>query len=308
MKLETNGASPIEPRVADYNNYRTFLSDWFAWKKGRNPAYSGATFARQAGLGAHTLLGMAIRGQRNLGSDTIRAFSRALSLKGREAVIFEKLVLFNQSSKPEDKAFYLEQLHSVSQGSGRVLIGRIRNHAEYLSHWYIVALRELVSTRGFRPDADWIVKRFKNRITRKQAQEAWDILQSLGMVEADESGRFRVVNPSSDLDPGHVDFAIRAYHRDQLERTRIAIDEESLDERLLSSLTMSVRESDLPLLREKINEFRKSLNISNGGENAGERDHVVALNVQMMVLTEGVGATKREGARTASTQKREEGK
>ncbi len=302
---EKNSDSSVEPKVNDYNNYRTFLSDWFAWKKGRNHSYSGATFARQAGLNAHTLLGMAIRGQRNLGSDTIRAFSRALSLKGREAAIFEKLVLFNQSTKPDDKAFYLEQLHSVSQGAGRVLIGRVRNHAQYLSNWYVVALRELVSTRGFRPDPDWIVKRFKNRITRKQAQESWEILKNLGMVEADESGRFRVVNPSIDLDPGHVDFAIRAYHRDQIARARVAIDEESLDERMLSSLTMAVRERDLPLLREKINEFRKSLNLSNGDESAGERDHVIALNVQMIVLTNEVGASNREATEAAPPQKKE---
>jgi len=308
MNLETSSASPVEPRIADYNNYRTYLSDWFAWKKGRNPAYSGATFARQAGLGAHTLLGMAIRGQRNLGPDTIRAFSRALSLKGREAVIFEKLVLFNQSRKPDDKAFYLDQLHSVSQGAGRVLIGRIRNHAEYLSHWYVVALRELVSTRDFRPDADWIVKRFKSRITPKQAQEAWQVLVALGMVESDESGRCKVVTPSIDLDPGHVDFAVRAYHRDQLARARIAIDEESLDERMLSSLTMAVRESDLPVLREKINEFRKSLNVSNDGRAAEERDHVVAVNMQMMVLTDGVGAGVKQAARMAATNDEGEGK
>ena len=277
------------PRVFDYDNYREFLSDWFSWKKSSSPSYSGAVFARKAGLSAHTLLGMTVRGQRNLSHDTIRAFTRALELKTREALFFEKLVLFNQSRSGEDKAYYLEQLLSVSQGNGKRLLTKIKNHARYFSNWYVVAIKELVACEGFNADPEWIVERLKNKISRKQAQEAFTLLLDLGMlkeeISKDGQNKFLVVHPSLDIDPGHVDFAVRNFHRDFLDRSKRAIDEESMDERELSSLTMPVTEEDLPLLRAKIKEFRKNLNLQFPVSKNSPRKHVVAINMQFLVLT-----------------------
>src|SRR4051812_9246405 len=93
------------PKVYDYSNFRLFLGDWLSWKKGVSPSYSGSIFARKAGLQSHTLFGMVVRGKRNLGSSTIRAFAKAMSLRGREELYFERLVLFNQATSSDDKAF-----------------------------------------------------------------------------------------------------------------------------------------------------------------------------------------------------------
>lgn len=282
--------SVSEPKIFDYDNYREYISDWFDWKKSVQPSYSGAVFAKKAGLSAHTLLGMIIRGQRNLSYETIRAFSRAIELSAREALFFEKLVLFNQSKSGDDKAYILEQLQSISQGEGRKIFSKIKNHAKYFSNWYVVAIKELVACEGFNTDPQWIAKRLKNKITRKQAADAWRLLLELGMVEetktAEGKSAFKVVHPSLDIDPGHVDYAIRNFHRDFIDRTRHAIDEESLEERELSSLTMPVTDEDLPLLKAKIKEFRKNLNLQFPVTKSAPRRHVVAVNMQLLVLTE----------------------
>lgn len=287
QKHETMKSATL--RAFDYTDFRKFLSAWFSQKKEKQPTYSGAVFARQAGLSAHTLLGMVIRGDRNLSYETIRSFIQALDLKGREALYFEKLVLFNQAKKPQDKTYYLDQLHSVSQGEGRKIVTKIKNHARYFSNWYVVAVRELVATHDFKPDPEWIADRFKNQITRKQAQEAWELLLDLEMVkeETDSSGksRYKIAQPTIDIEPGQVDFALRDFHRDFLGRSLRAVDNESLEERELSSLTMPVTDEDLPRLREKIREFRKQLNIDFPISKNLPRKHVVALNMQLLMLT-----------------------
>jgi len=275
------------PRIFCYDDYREYLSDWFSHKKTESQNYSGALFAKHAGLAAHTLLGMVIRGERNLGNETVMGFSRALELSPREALFFEKLVFFNQARGPEDKAFYLSQLTTLAQGDGKKLFTKINNHASYLSRWYVVALRELVNTAGFKPDANWIAARLKNKITRKQAADAWRILCELQMVEPDPSaaGKWLVKHPALDIDPGHVDFAIRTFHKDFMQRTRDAIDNEPLEDRELSSLTMSLPEEDLPALRMAIKDFRRNLNMMFPQTHDAPRTHVVALNAQLLILT-----------------------
>jgi uncharacterized protein (TIGR02147 family) len=266
-------------------NYREYLAQWFACRKRLQSQYSGAIFAKKAGLNSHTLLGMVIRGDRNLSADTTRAFVRALGLKGREALYFEKLVLFNQSKNSEDRAFYFDQLCSISSASSRKILTQIQDHASYLSHWYNVAIRELVATDGFQADPAWIARALKNKITPKQAQEAWDLLLRLGMIEEQTDGRFRIVSPSIDIDPGTVDFAIRNFHREYLDRAREAIDGESIEERELSSVTFALSEDDCKLLKERIKEFRKKLN-SEFPTGTSARTHVVAVNLQALILTE----------------------
>lgn len=105
------------PDVYAYRDYRRFLTDWFAWKKSVQPHYSGALFAKKAGFNSHTLLGMVIRGQRNLSPTSIRAFCRALGFKAQEGTYFEKLVLFNQARNPQDQAYYQAQLSAAAEDS-----------------------------------------------------------------------------------------------------------------------------------------------------------------------------------------------
>src|ERR1035437_8730833 len=83
----------LKEGIFSYLNYREFLAHWFQAKKEVQQGYSGSLFAKKAGIGSPTLLGMIIRGDRNLSAETIRAFIRALGLKGKEAIYFEKLVL-----------------------------------------------------------------------------------------------------------------------------------------------------------------------------------------------------------------------
>ena len=285
--------SPLgAPHIFDYRDFRSFLKDWFGWKKQVSRGYSGATFARKAGLQSHTLLGMVIRGERNVGYHTIRSFTKALSLKGREKIFFEKLVLFNQAETSEDRSDFFEQLVSLAEGSGREILTQLKDYARYLSHWYVAAVHELVLLEDFKADPEWISAKLKRKITKKEAAEAWDILLSLGMVRLDPaSGRFAQIHVVMDFDSGEVNFAIRNFHKEFLDRAREAVDGEPIEERELSSLTLAVAQEDLPGLREKVKEFRKHINLiytkKNETRQTGKPDRVVSVNMQLLVLSDG---------------------
>lgn len=279
------------PNVFSYQDYRQFLEDWYTFKKSENPSYSGALFAKKADVKSHSLLGMVMRGKRNLSYKTIRAFLKAMDLETKENIYFEKLVLFNQAGSKEDKAQYFDELHSVSSGDGKKLLTELKDYAEFLSHWYVVAVRELVALEDFKPEAGWISKKLKYKISKRQAQNTWNLLLKLGLVQKSKDGKWEIVHKAMDFDFGMIDFSIQHFHKEYLERTKEAIEKESLDERELSSLTISLTQKELEELKQKMKSFRKEINLSYTDENnqkpAGHvPQHVAALNMQLLVLTE----------------------
>jgi uncharacterized protein (TIGR02147 family) len=301
------GTLVASPSVFDFRDYRPYLGQWLQWKKQENPQYSGAIFAKKAGLKAHSLLGMVIRGERNLSYEPIRGFTRALGLKGRETAFFEKLVLFNQARSSDDKRVYFEELLAAAQptssgqsGSAKAfdLLTQIKDHASYLSHWYVVAIREMVELGDFEEAPEWIAAKLKHRITAKQAKQALELLLKIGLIARetapDGKARMAIRNPIIDIDPGGVDFVLQSYHKQYLDLAKEAIDhdpQEDRDTRDFSSLTLSVTEKDLERLRNRMQEFRKSLNV----EFSAKEDmptRTVAVNFQSLILTASAKSNK----------------
>jgi uncharacterized protein (TIGR02147 family) len=122
-------------------------------------------------------------------------------------------------------------------------------------------------------------------------------LQKIGMVEwdADKSVYF-LPEPKIDIDPGQIDFAIRQFHKDFLERAKDAIDGEPFDERELSSLVLSVAQEDVERLKERVREFRKSLNREFPVSKEAVTE-AVAINMQLLVLTKTSEKTKEKRKR-----------
>lgn len=287
--LQSTVQNQVSPVIYDYLDYREFLNDWITWKKQVMSGFSGAAFARKAGFKSHTLLSLVARGERNLTYKTIRSFAKGLGLSVKEKLYFEKLVLFNQSQKDEERLEFMNELSMLASKSDRQLVTQLNDYAKYVSHWYIVVIKELCVLDDFDPKPEWIVKKLKNMITKKQAKEAWELLVDLGQVEQIHS-KWQPATPAVDIDPGRIDFAIRQFHKDYLDRTKKAIEDEDLSERQLSSLTVALSETEYQELKDKINEFRKELNLKftniNQKTNSNKKSRVVAWNSQVLSLSE----------------------
>ncbi|MGE0763925.1 MAG: TIGR02147 family protein [Bdellovibrionales bacterium] len=299
---ELNIQAPVAvaaPNVLNYMDYREFLRDWLQWKKNTSPHYSGTLFATKAGISSHNLLGMVIRGERNLGLSTIHGFIKACSLKSHSALYFERLVVYCQSKDSIERAEIFEQLVQLGKKRGVENLKSLQNYSQYLTGWHVVAIRELVHLKDFQNDPEWISIKLKRKISRRQAEAAMETLKTLGLIEWD-SLLNRYVNKEAnlDIDVSKVDFRIRNFHRNYMERAQESIDGEAIGERSLSSLTIAVSAADLQRLRERINEFRKQLNVE-FSDSQNDKDHVVAVNTQFLILTESnTPESKKKGAKS----------
>jgi uncharacterized protein (TIGR02147 family) len=267
-----------------YTDYRAWLRDFYADRKQHGRGFSYRAFSRRAGLSSPNHLKRVIDGERNLSAEMAQRFADACGLDGKEALYFCELVAFNQARTTEERQARYEALASY-RGFRRAQKLDLA-HAEYHTHWYVPAIRELAASRGFRPDPSWIAQRMIPKISAEQAEQALALLENLGMLVRDADDRLvqseRVVSTGAETSGVHI----VNYHRTMMQRAIEAIDLIPRSERDISALTLCVGKAELGRIKQRIQEFRRELV---GIEGAGGRGEVVVqINFQLYPLTSSV--------------------
>lgn len=271
--------------IFEYNDYRLYLSDYYAHKKSNNSSYSHRVFAMQAGLSSPSHLLMIIKGERNLSQKTIPKFVDGLKLSQKEAKFFELMVLFAQTEDLEMKSKYFAEIISMKSTLAKVH-NLEKEKFDFLSKWYVVAIYVLIDTRNFNPNPNWIARRLGNRITAAQAAEALQTLLRLEMIEANSERGFKqkLAGALSVWDEARS-MAVYEYHQSMNRLASDALRQNPPSTREINSATISIPKDKLSEIQDKIRSFRKEINqIASAYTNP---DDVYQMNIQLFALTTG---------------------
>jgi uncharacterized protein (TIGR02147 family) len=265
--------------VFRYQDYRKFLSAFYAYKKPLGLSYRG--FARAAGLGAPNYLKLVIEGKRNLSPDMAERFAHACRLNGESTEYFKALVAFNQAKSDEERNQHHERLARFARfrASQRLDLAQ----RDYHSSWYIPAIRELIACPGYEDDPAWIAAQLVPAITERQAAQALDVLEKLELVERDERGRRVQVTRAVTTGRQASGLYIRNYHAQMIERAVQSMHDIPADERFVSALTLSVSDSTLDEVRRRVNAFREELVALCDADPAPSQ--IIQLNLQLFPLS-----------------------
>jgi len=270
MKTADNHEPISKPNLFDYFDYRDFLQDFYQFHKKRNSAYSYRLFARKAKLGSPNYLKLVVDGKRRITDRTLFQFSRGLGLTRDEEKYFRELVMYQEVSDPDSKELHLKALMKY-QEKQRTPTPLTEARSQALSDWHHLVIRELVSTKGFREDPQWIIKRLGGKITESQARESLDLLLSLKLLKRNVEGKLEQSEPlltSSGDVPGHL---LRALHRFYLRKALASIFSVPNEKREMSGLLLAIPSHRMKEAKEEIREFRKKLNRKYGmDKNADE--------------------------------------
>lgn len=280
--LPEPAAVPQVPSVYSYTDYRAFLREHFAASKATKSFWSHRYFARKAGLSSSNFLKLVMDGKRNLGTQAVGQFAKALLLGEQEAAFFADLVTLSQADTVAERNRAFERVASNRRfRSARRLEGPL---FEYLTHWYYPVVRELAARSDFAADPKWIREHMRPTITLGQARAALATLQKLGLVVHDEATG-RLVRGEPTLTTGHEvrSVAVRAYHRQMIEQAGLALEDVPPDERDISALTVCVRASTIGELKQRVHRFREEMLDLCDREESPER--VYQLNIQLFPLT-----------------------
>lgn len=279
MSGAAQGSDRID--VFAYLDFRAFLRDYYVHHKSES-SLSHRSFARAAGVRSPNYLKLVIDGARNLSDDMARRFAKVVCHASDERQYFFELVRFNQAKSSIDRGEAYAKLSSFR----RYQLARPLEaaHARYHEHWYFPAIRELAASPAFREDPEWIAQHLLPRITRKEAEQALELLIALGLLRRNQRGELRqgeaLVSTGAETASVHVP----NYHRSMMARASEAIDLVPPADRDISALTLCLGSDGLERAKERVRAFRREL--LELSELEADPRQVVQLNIQLFPLSD----------------------
>lgn len=275
------GAS--KPSVYDYLDYRKFLQDYYEYRKLSEPGFSLRRFAKEATLPSKSYLKRIIEGDFHITKKSRYKFSKGCGLDKKERDFFYNLIEFNKSSNLKDKNRLLKRIGKISE---RTTSKQITNEQyELLSKWYYMAVRSLVALRDFRPDPSFLARKLRGFISTREAKKALEVLLKLGLVENKE-GKYIVKDQNITTVDEVKKTAVKNYHTQMIPVGVKALHKNSLEEREMRAITLSLSDEDAFEAKRRVKEFYRELLIELSKNRKGRRlNQIWQLNLQFFKLT-----------------------
>ncbi len=253
LQRDNTFSSPLE-----YKDYRAFLMDYWRQKKTSQPSWSYGVWARKLGLRSSSTLIMILKGDRNPGRALRKDFARYFAWSEKEEEYFTDLVRLEKNRHDLQGGLrVLRELEARNPGKDFRLLDLDAFHT--ISHWYFLALREMVAMPGFREDPDWISERLQFPVRPEKIRDALDTLLRLGILARGPGDRLVTTSTHVDTEADRADEAMAQYHEQNLDHARSAIRVVPSSEREISGGCFPVRTSSLPQIKERIRSFQMEL-------------------------------------------------
>lgn len=273
--------------IYEYDDYRVFLKEAFAELKAKDKKFSYRYFSQQAGFKSQSVLKLVMDGEMNIAVASIDIFAKVFRLNKGESHFFRHLVLMNQAKTIEERTLHAEELLK-SKGHKRIF-PLSQQQLNYYKCWYYIPIRELVGTRGFQADPEWIAKKLNPHIATHEAKRALEDLEALGLLTRDSNGNLQQSSTNVSTGDEVTSKVVGNYHREMMKKASESIDRFPSSERDISAVTLAVPEKNLKMIKEMVQKFRKELlAAATQGMEESESGQICQINFQIFPLSDKI--------------------
>jgi uncharacterized protein (TIGR02147 family) len=257
------------------NDYRDWLRAELKRRQRVNARYSLRSFALALEI-SPAFLSKVLSGKKNLSIGSAFEIGQKLQFSESEQKTFCQWVA-KQALGESAEALMAGSQDSVRQSK----VSQLELEAfQVISDWYHFALRELVQTKGFKSEPEWIAQRLG--ISTEEAATAFERLQRLGLIEK-KRGLWRksealLVTPS-----GVPSRALRHHHMQMIQKAKESLETQTVLERDITGITIPTHPENIEIVREEIKKFRRRMSELLDSKNPSE---VYQLNVQLFRLSQ----------------------
>lgn len=275
----------MKTTVFNYENYRTYLSDWFTEKKTVCKTFSYASFAVKAGFSDRGFINNVIHGRRDLTKESLIKIAVAIGLSKAESEYFENLVFFNKSTDLRERNFFYDKMRSVKTlGKAAWEATRIRDEQyEFYATWYHCVIRSLIDMYPFKNDFKWLARSVYPPITVQDAKKSVELLEHLGLIERKSNGNYVVVNKIITTGNEIKNLAVQNFHKMAADKAKMAIEILPAGKRNITGLTMGISEKTYHQICDEIQIFRTKIMAI--VENDEDADRTYQLNFHLFPFT-----------------------
>lgn len=227
-------------------------------RKATNPAYSLRAFAQQVGVPPGRVSEF-FSGKRPV---TEACFVRAADRLGLSTK--QRSLIRGVTKMPAGEFAYVAIADDVFDS---------------IAEWQHFAFLNLMDTADFRENLPWIAKRLG--ISTAEVRDLIQRLYRLGMIERNGK-KLAKASPNLMTTNDVPSAALRRSHKQSLEQAITSLENDPLEERDITSITMAIDPKKIPLAKAMIREFR--FRLAEALE-SGRRTEVYNLNVQLVPVT-----------------------
>jgi uncharacterized protein (TIGR02147 family) len=244
--------------IFEYQDYRSYLHDYYAQQKAGLRNFSYRVFSEKAGIKAPSFLFYVIEGKRNLTKSTIIKISKAIGHNREEADYFECLVFFNQAQSITDKTHHYSRLVEIRKPLDIGIVAADRY--EYYRTWYHSVIREVVILFDFKNDFARLGSYLVPQIGAREARESVQLLERLGFIERDGQGLYHQTENLVFAKGTQADrFVLEKFQSEMLAMALKAYDTIPVGERMSTATTFAISKETFELYKMRIRELQRQL-------------------------------------------------
>jgi uncharacterized protein (TIGR02147 family) len=238
-------------------DYRVWLKDAYEARKQESAFFSYRFMALRLEIDAGQLVKI-LQGKLHLPERAVPKVVKLFSLDGREADYLQELVAFAKSRSRKETAESFNRLMDLKGLDARTLEDR---HAAYYLDWRHTVVRSLIGIATFRGDYEALGRLCDPPLSEDEARRSVELLESLDLVARDEKGVWRLKSTHVVQGSSVPRQAVRKFQADVLQLAERALNEVPPEEREISTQTVAVSASDLPVLRGWVADFWRQVQL-----------------------------------------------
>jgi uncharacterized protein (TIGR02147 family) len=182
------GTMSQKPNVFNYNDFRAYLKDFYAYKHQRNKKFSKAFICKELGLPNSRSYFQDVLNGKFISQLKVPLFIKVFDLDRDEAQFFRVLVNYNQAvDDPEEREFLFEQLISLNQTPKAIISAK---EYAYYKDWYNSVVRAVLNIVDFKKDGNYLkfARQIFPPLTETQARGSVNLLLDLELIAENDHG------------------------------------------------------------------------------------------------------------------------
>jgi len=241
--------------IFEYLDYRSYLKDVYEERKSESPFYSYRVMAESFGLFPSNVFRI-LHGDAHLPA---RCQSRALDvlgLSGRSAEYFQMLIAYSREKSEKARMAILEKALALRDVSRRSLEER---ELEYFQHWWTSVVRAQLELSDGRAEPSEMGASLSPAVAPEDVMASLELLKELGLVKKASSGRLFPTDAHLTAGGEAKARAVHGFQRQIMSLASEALARFPVEERDVSTLTLTVDERAFGEIREMIRECRRQI-------------------------------------------------
>lgn len=270
--------------IFNFSDPVDFLNYALGLKQLNNRRFSLRAWARQLGFINPSFLSHILKNERKLNLDLAAKITDNLKLKSDAKRYFEYLILFKYSKTMDEKSIYSEMIESIKPEKIKSQQTLSIEEFRIISDWYHTAILEMVELKDFKYDLEYISQRLGGEYSIQEVKKAVERLLDLELLKEIPSGKIKRNKGNSILLENNIpNIAVRHYHKQLLEKAKVAIDSQTINERDIRGTTISIKKKDYNKITEIIKKAHSEI-LKYSTE--GEGEEIYHLSSQFFRLTQ----------------------